>query len=250
MVRTLRSEAGTGAADWALKRGMRDVAARLMVDVPPERVSPTNDLERYTQVAHDLTFAFDTGDPAALQRLSEHYNRVLTWDDVQAIVWGRARTVREAKGRPGSFPVADAKALIARESGFGSWPAFENALTAGTPPLGAPYVIDAKENTLRPRRALTPKNWDAVIEVLKARRISSLNAGDHMTDGALERISRLDHVTRLHIGGSRQLTDEGLRHLARMPQLEELELSSYPGWTAQSPTGASPASPDSRVSSD
>jgi hypothetical protein len=42
-------------------------------------------------------------------------------------------------------------------------------------------------------------------------------------------VAGLDHVTRLSLGGSRELTDDGLLQLARMPQLEHLELSEYPG---------------------
>ena len=49
-----------------------------------------------------------------------------------------------------------------------------------------------------------------------------------MTD-ATARVAALDHITSLHLGGSRELTDEGLLHLARMPQLEHLDLSEYPG---------------------
>jgi hypothetical protein len=45
----------------------------------------------------------------------------------------------------------------------------------------------------------------------------------------MERLPQLDHVTYLHIGDSKGLTDEGVRHLARMPQLRDLELG---GWTS------------------
>jgi hypothetical protein len=48
-----------------------------------------------------------------------------------------------------------------------------------------------------------------------------------MTDAAMERVSRLDRVTRLDLGGSQRLSDAGLLLLARMPQLQELDLS---GW--------------------
>ncbi|MBI3263241.1 MAG: hypothetical protein HYZ58_08820 [Acidobacteria bacterium] len=50
-----------------------------------------------------------------------------------------------------------------------------------------------------------------------------------MTDRALERVVELDHITRLLLGGSKRLTDDGLRHLARLPRLQELDLSEYPG---------------------
>jgi hypothetical protein len=50
-----------------------------------------------------------------------------------------------------------------------------------------------------------------------------------MTDTALAQIATLDHVTALNLGGSRELTDDGLLQLARMPQLEYLNLSEFPG---------------------
>jgi hypothetical protein len=56
--------------------------------------------------------------------------------------------------------------------------------------------------------------------------ISKLNDGGQLTDTALARLTRLDHVTHLALSGKR-LTDDGLRHLAKMPQLLELEVG---GW--------------------
>ena len=50
-----------------------------------------------------------------------------------------------------------------------------------------------------------------------------------MTDAVLARVAELDLVTRLNLGGSRELTDDGLLHLARMPQLEHLDLNETRG---------------------
>src|SRR5215468_5411870 len=50
-----------------------------------------------------------------------------------------------------------------------------------------------------------------------------------MTDEALRRVAELDHLTSLELGSSQQLTDDGLQHLAHMPQLQRLDLSNYPG---------------------
>jgi hypothetical protein len=50
-----------------------------------------------------------------------------------------------------------------------------------------------------------------------------------MDDEKLEKLSRDDHVTSLNLSGSPLITDKGLEHLARMPQLRELRLSHYPG---------------------
>ena len=59
--------------------------------------------------------------------------------------------------------------------------------------------------------------------------LTSLNARGQMTDAVLERLSHLEQITCLNLGGSKRLTDDGLLHLGRMPQLVELDLSEYPG---------------------
>lgn len=104
-----------------------------------------------------------------------------------------------------------------------------DAVAAGAPPQGAPYMLDTKDNRIGPRRRLSAADWDDLIGVMKERRIPALDAHGLMTDDALARIAGLDFVTSLHLGGSRELTDDGLLHLARMPQLERLDLSEYPG---------------------
>ena len=90
-------------------------------------------------------------------------------------------------------------------------------------------MIDSKENRIGPRRRMTAAEWDELIAVMRERRITALDANGLMTDAVLARIATLDHVTTLSLGGSRELTDDGLLHLARMPQLEYLNLSEYPG---------------------
>ena len=41
--------------------------------------------------------------------------------------------------------------IVAQDAGFGSWDALMTAQAAGTPPPGAPYVIDAKGEPHRPQ---------------------------------------------------------------------------------------------------
>ena len=89
------------------------------------------------------------------------------------------------------------------------------------------YRIDWAENTLAPRQPLSEADWDTVLGVMKELRITGLNAQQHMTDSALERLAELNHVTKLHLDGSQQVTDAGLQHLRRMPQLEDLDLCGY-----------------------
>jgi hypothetical protein len=101
-------------------------------------------------------------------------------------------------------------------------------VATGASPVPA-YAIDAKENKIAPRRQLSEKEWDELIAVMNERHITALDANGLMTDSVLARIAECERVTSLSLGGSRQLTDEGLLHLARMPQLQHLDLSEYPG---------------------
>ena len=95
----------------------------------------------------------------------------------------------------------------------------------GVPPAVPAYAIDAKENRIAPRRNVNGAEWDAIAGIIKERRITALDANGFMTDEVLKNIAELDDVTSLRLGGSLQVTGDGLRRLARMPQLEHLDLS-------------------------
>ena len=156
-------------------------------------------------------------------------------DGMTAVDLARTRGLVEpagklaAAGNAFASPEVSAPELVARENGFDNSSALESAVATGRPAPGPPFTIDAKHDSIRPSRTLEDREWDVLIETMKERRIATLDAGGQMTDALLDRISRLDHVTRLDLGGTRQLTDAGLRHLARMPQLRQLDLSHYPG---------------------
>jgi hypothetical protein len=185
--------------------------------------------EYYEGLAKDFVVAWESGEPAALEKLNQYYRRSFTRDDVRAEVWRQVYKVRQAKARPGSFALEDAQWLMARDAGFGNWKSFLDAVLTGSPPPGEPYAIDSGEKRIAPRRNLSGQEWDTLIAVMKEQRIARLSAEGHMTDAVLKQIAELDHVTHLSLGGSRQLSDDGLRHLARMPQLRHLDLSEYPG---------------------
>jgi len=147
-----------------------------------------------------------------------------------AEIWRRVYAFRQRSFRvPKNFlELTEAQALVAQDAGFGSWAALTRASATGAPRVPA-FAIDTTEGTIAPRRQLSDEEWDELIGVMKERRITALEAGGLMTDAVLARIAELDHVTSLALGGSRQLSDEGLAHLARMPQLQDLNLSEYPG---------------------
>ena len=95
---------------------------------------------------------------------------------------------------------------------------------SATPPF---YKIDRQRSTLEPGQPLTEQDWDSLLAVMQERQITGLQANGQMTNAVLERVSRLGFVRCLNLDGSTQVTDEGLAHLARMPQLQTLNLS---GW--------------------
>lgn len=195
-----------------------------------QQVARSRTREAYERAARDFADAYK-GDAAALDRLNRHYGRTFTFADLKAEIWRRDYAYRQRSFRaPESyFPVEEAQIILAQDAGFGSWKKLMDALATGVPPQGAPYALDAKDNRIAPRRRMPDADWDELIGVMKERRIPALDANGLMTDEALARIAGLDFVTSLNLGGSRELTDDGLLHLARMPQLEHLDLNEYPG---------------------
>jgi ankyrin repeat protein len=194
---------------------------------PPAKPHTADD---HTRAAEDFVKAYEK-DEGALARLNAYYDRSFTFEDVRAEIWRRVYAFRQRafKIAKNYLLVEEAQVIVAQDAGFGSWDALMKGLATGAPPPGAPYVIDAKESRVSPRRRMTSKDWDEMIEVIREHRIKSVDAGGLMTDGALARIVEIDHVTSLSLGGSRELTDDGVLQLARMPQLERLNLSEYPG---------------------
>lgn len=205
------------------------VAALESGGAPPQpgRRRQTGD---YQRAAADFVSAFE-GDAAALERLNQHYERSFTREDLGAEIWRRIYAFRQRAFRePNRYlKLVEAQTIVAQDAGFSSWPALMQAAAAGTPPQGAAYRIDPEGNAIGPRRRMSDADWDDLIGVLRERRIPRVDANGMMTDRALARIAACDHVVALGLGGSRELTDDGLLQLARMPQLEELHLSEYPG---------------------
>ncbi len=184
----------------------------------------------YARMAGDIVLAFSAADEAALQRLNDRYGSSFSFDDLGALVWGRVYAYRQRafRGEKKYLLLEEARTMVAQNAGFGSWEALTDATVTGASPV-PPYVLDTRENRMAPRRFMSDEEWDELIAVMRERRIAALDVGGQLTDARLARIAELDHVTSLTLGGARQLTGEGLRQLARMPQLQHLNLSQYPG---------------------
>ena len=186
--------------------------------------------KEYDELAQDLVLAFNAHDTAALQRFNDQYGRSFTFDDLWAEIWRRVYAFRQRafKGSPQTLQLDEAQIVIAQDAGFGSWTALTRAVTSGAPPL-PPYEIDTRDNSIAPRRRLSEQEWNDLLAVMHERRIPTLRANGLIRDSVMERLARLDHVTTIDFGGSRELSDDGLAYLAGMPQLQNLDLSEYPG---------------------
>lgn len=219
-----RGRDGRTAADVARRRGLLRAAA-LLDEAPGEFPAAQPGHE---QAAEDFVKAFD-GDAAALDRLNAYYGRSFTQDDLRAEIWRRVYSFRQRSSRvPKNFlKPEEAQVVVAQDAGFQSWDALRKAAEVGAPPAVPPYTI--RDGRIAPGRRLTDREWDELIGVMREQRTAMLDANGLMTDRALANVATLDHVTGLSLGGSRELTDDGLLHLSRMPQLEILNLSEYPG---------------------
>jgi hypothetical protein len=186
--------------------------------------------EAYDRVVGNLLLAFNEKDAAALARLNAVRGTSFTDDDLIALIWGRVYAYRQRRGR-GAEPYLlpeEARTLVAQNAGYPSW----DALTApkeSRPARMPAYEFDPHDNQIVPRRMMDDAEWDAFFDEIRERRITTVDFGGQVTDAQMALVARLDHVTRLRINGARMLTDAGMRELARMPQLQHLELNQYPG---------------------
>lgn len=186
------------------------------------------DLEPFERLARDLAAAYTSGDAEAIRKLNALNGTSFVWERTRTEMQRHLATWFASETRTDDLALADARLLVARRLGFESW---ASLVHRRTDPHGLRVVppscrIDRKRNTIETHGPMSDRDWDSVCGVVQEMGITGI-ATSAMTDSAMERLSRLDFVTRVNVGGAQRLTDDGLLHLARMPQLKELELG---GW--------------------
>jgi len=218
---------GMTAAGRAERIGMFDVADLLRRASSPPNTRPT--LERYEQMAANLLEAYGTGTPDAMQR---HWNDTWhrrTWETMRRYVQLDLGKRPETENADVAISLDDARLLVARDHGFKSWQVLAEYV-ANLPP-GRQMIAATPVKLFTPGAggpvtdAESTRDWAAAIEMMREKRLAGLDARGQLTDDVLERISHLEHVTSLQSGGSKALTDAGVKYLARMPQLRHLDLS-------------------------
>lgn len=215
-----------GFATWAILR------QRIEALHPPG-------LEQYERIAQELATAHTEGSALAIRELNWTYGTGFGSDfHTRAEIERALPTWFAAAERTPELALADARQIVAHSFGFPSWPEF--AASFVNPPAPPPssssapvflstappfYKIDWQENRIEVNGPQSSGGWETIASVIEEHGIAKLHAGG-ISDAGMAAISHSTSLTGLHIEGS-PLTDDGAQHLARMPQLSELD---WGGW--------------------
>ena len=188
-----------------------------------ETVNPAG-LRRFERLAEEVAGAYTSADVERLREINWTYGTSFVWYrepermHAQLPAWS-------AGERTHARALADARQLVARMAGFEDWTALAASVTRTAPAVHSSEQASfyrIQHDTIGVRGPLADQHWDTIAAVIAERQLAGVRAGG-ATDAAIERLSRLPHLTKLYVGGG-QITDAGVRHLARLPALEELAL--------------------------
>ena len=197
---------------------------------------PPAGFERYEQLARQLASAYSAADVDAIRKINWDYGTSFVWERQPELMHRRLKNWFASTSRTPDLALVDAKNLVAHSYGFETWADF--AASAKQPesdppdPRSAPlfispkppfYKIDWKENRLSVRGPQTESDWRTIVDVMKDHGITQLEAGG-ITDEAMAMLPDCDQLTALNIELSKDLTDDGAQRLARMPQLQHLDM--------------------------
>ncbi len=207
----------------ALEHGLPGWTAltdRLRADAP---------MRRYNAVVEALVTAYREDDERARRIVWDYFGHARAWDALRRYIRLDLGKSEEPRGPEDlEITIDDARYLVARAQGFESWSAL-TAFVASVPagktlaakPAGA-YTLDESGAQLP---VIRTRDWDELFAQVQTRSIPGLHANGQMTDALLERVSRLTTLEALDLGSSREVTDDGIRLLARLPRLRQLTLS-------------------------
>jgi Leucine-rich repeat (LRR) protein len=198
-----------------------------------DRLAQDAPMRRYERVAEALVTAYGTGEEGAMRVVWDYFGHMRAWDGMRRYVrLGLGRREEPENPEDDEITLEEARYLVARAQDFESWAAlteFAASVPPGKATLAAKSVaMHALDDAGAKQRVVRSRDWDEVIAVMREQRLTGLDASGQMTDALVERFSRLDHITTLDLNGSKAITDDGLRHLARLPGLRHLNLGGCP----------------------
>jgi hypothetical protein len=205
--------------------GWTELKHKLMADA----TETANAIGEFEELADALLEAYRTGTPEAMRR---HW--ALTWHrrnhkGMRTYVQLDLGRQAGSKNQDDDITLDDARFLVAREHGFESWDALVKYYRRlAVPPsfvTAKPVRVVSSELADEDAPGWQSREWNAVLDQLKASRLVGIDAAGQMTDAMLEDLSSIHHVQVAKLGGSRGVTDVGMRHLAKLTGLRHLELS-------------------------
>ena len=191
----------------------------------------TPELEPHRRIAEDLVTVYNSADADAATRLNELFHSTLDVEQIRNLIRAKLFNLPDTQERSNNFTLIDAQSVVARLYGFMDWDELAQAGNSTTDPHSAPFVLSSKppfyridwtNNSIEPRQPMSGKDWENVCAVSRELGLTRINSAGLIGDDDLQIISQLDQIISLNLDGSKRLTDKGLMHLARMPQLREL----------------------------
>ena len=192
------------------------------------------EIEQHRRIAEDLVAVYNSDDADAATRLNDLFHSALNREQIRDFIRDKLCNVPDVQGHLDNFTLADAQLVVARLYGFKDW---DDLVQSGSEPASdphsAPFVLSSKppyyridwtNNSIEPRQPMSKKDWEDVSAVIKELGLTRVNSAGLIGDDDLAVLSGLDQITSLNLDGSKRLTEKGLQHLARMPQLRELTL--------------------------
>jgi hypothetical protein len=186
-------------------------------------------LARFEEKAEALLEAYRTGTPAAMER---HW--ALTWhrrnhQGMRTYVQLDLGRQAGATNQNDDITRDDARYLVAREHGFESWD--DVVRHCSSLPQVPQFVTEKPVGVLTSGESgddapgWSSRDWNAVLSRLRQSDAIGIAAQGQMTNSMLSDLSHVEHIEVLRLGGSRGVTDAGVRELERLPQLRHLDLS-------------------------
>ena len=202
-------------------------------DAIESQVSKPGMLATYEDMADALLQAYRTGTPEDMER---HYRLTWhrrAWEGMRSYVQYDLGKRPKSPGDDVPITIDDARYLVAVEYGFENWKDVErfaqSAQSFGAQLLAAKPIRLVRPDEYGDEEILSAsRNWHEMVNLIAAHPDARLDCGGQATDDVLALLANVPAITSLRLGGSHALTDEGLRALARLPNLRELDISGIP----------------------
>jgi hypothetical protein len=201
--------------------------AALKGALTPDASASARTLMAYEAMAEALLEAYRTGTPEAMERHYHYTWHRRSWQGMRTYV--QLDLGKRSQGPDDDIDITldDARCLIAIEHGFEDWEALcalVSTMPGRAPTTAKPLEVQSLDGPAASRSIARTRDWHTVLRFLGQTSSPALNAHGQMTDAMLLEVADVEGIRALNLSGSKAVTDEGLRHLARLPNLQDLDL--------------------------